>query len=552
MSKKSMRFSLWNVVSIVILAVFLLFIVYPLFKTMKNALIDPEGNFTLQYFIKFFGETYYSSTLVNSIKVAAAAMICSLLIGIPLAYVCTIYSIKGQSVLQILIVLCSMSAPFVGAYSWILLMGRAGVITSFMKSVFHIATPSIYGFGGITLVMTSKLFPLVYLYVCGALKNVDNSLLEASENMGCAGMQKFFKVTLPLCMPSIIAVAFMVFIRAMADFGTPLLIGEGYRTFAVEIYKQYVGESGTTHNFAAAISVVAIAITAVMFFGQKMLAKHYSFKMNALHPIQKKSAGGLFGIVIHIFAYVVTFISFMPQVYVIYTSFRKTSSSGTAFVKGYTLKNYQVFFDRMGTAVPTTLIIGVSTLALTVVLAVLVAYLVVRHSSVVNNIIDTLSMMPYVIPGSVVGISLVMAFNSGPIVLTGTVIIMIIAISIRRMPYTIRSSVATLQQIPITVEEAAESLGTGKLRTFIKISIPMMANGILSGAILSWITILTELSSSIILYSSKAVTLTLATYIFVSRGTYGGAAASATILTLFTTISLLLFFKLTGSKDIAL
>ena len=206
----------------------------------------------------------------------------------------------------------------------------------------------------------------------------------------------------------------------------------------------------------------------------------------------------------------------------------------------------------MGQAVPTTLIIGVVTLALTIVIAVLTAYLIVRRSNKVNSVIDTLSMVPYIVPGSVIGIAMVMGFSTGPLILTGTMAIMIIAIAIRRMPYTIRSSVATLQQIPLTVEEAAESLGCGKMKTFLVITVPMMMRGIVAGAIVSWITILTELSSSIILYSSKTTTLTLATYIFVSRGTFGPAAASASILTLFTTISLLLFFKLTNSSDLSL
>jgi len=552
MKSKAGKFNLWTGVSIFILILFLLFIVYPLFNTLKNSVLDSSGGFTMNNFRKFFGEDYYFSTLLNSIKVALGTMICSLIIGVPLAYISTVYKLHGNRILQVIIILCSMSAPFVGAYSWILLLGRAGAITVFFKDVFHISVPSIYGYGGIMLVMTSKLFPLVYLYVCGALKNIDNSLLEASESMGCTGIRKFFRITIQLSMPSILAVAFMVFIRAMADFGTPLLIGEGYRTFSVEIYKQYVGESGTDHSFAAAISVIAILITAVLFFGQKLLAKHYSYKMNALHPIQKKKAKGIMSVVMHGFAYIVTAVSFLPQIYVIYTSFKKTSRSGTAFIEGYTLDNYRSFFSRMGSAVPNTLLIGVVTLVVTVVISVLVAYLVVRRNNAMNQIIDTLSMLPYVIPGSVVGISLVMSFNSGPLVLAGTVVIMIVAISIRRMPYTIRSSVATLQQIPVTVEEAAESLGTSRFKTFIKISVPMMANGIFSGAILSWITILTELSSSIILYSSKTTTLTLATYIFVSRGTYGSAAASATILTVFTTVSLLLFFKVSKSQDLTL
>ena len=549
MSKK--HFTVWSFFSILLLIFDLLFIAYPLFNVLKNSIII-DHSFSLAYFQKFFGDSYYFDTLINSIKVAAVATVTSLFFGILLAYANTMYELKGSLFLQIVTILCSMSAPFVGAYSWVLLLGRGGAITQFLKDYLNINAPSIYGFGGIVLVMTTKLFPLVYLYVSGALKGIDQSLLEASESLRCTGFRRFVKIVLPLCMPSILAVALMVFLRAMADFGTPVLIGEGYRTFSVEIYKQYIGEGGMDHGFAAAISVIAILITAIVFFAQKAVSARFSFKMDSLHPVHKKKAKGLFDVLLHIYAYTVVGISFLPQIYIIYTSFRNVSKSGNIFVKGYSLNNYKAFFNRMGQAVPTTLLVGVATLALTLLIAVLTAYLIVRRSNKINSTLDTLSMIPYIVPGSVVGISMVMGFSTGPLVLTGTMAIMIISIAIRRMPYTIRSSVATLQQIPLTVEEAAESLGCSKLKTFLKITVPMMMRGIISGAIVSWITILTELSSSIILYSSKTTTLTLSTYIFVSRGTFGPAAASASILTLFTTISLLLFFKLTNSSDLSL
>ena len=150
-------------------------------------------------------------------------------------------------------------------------------------------------------------------------------------------------------------------------------------------------------------------------------------------------------------------------------------------------------------------------------------------------------MIPYIIPGSVVGIALIIAFNSGFLVLTGTSMIMIIALIIRRSPYTIRSSVAILQQIPVTIEEASISLGASKGKTFFKITLPMMMNGVVSGAILSWVSIITELSTAIYLYTNKSMTMTVAIYVFVSRGSDGYAAAMASILTLTTIISLLVY-----------
>ncbi len=546
------KFEVWTVMSWSILGLYLLFLLYPLFSVLKESVIGEAGTFSLEYFKRFFGERYYSQTLVNSFKISFAVTALSLALGIPLAYFYNMYDIRGRNFLQIMIILCSMSAPFIGAYSWILLLGRSGIITKFISTLTGYELPSIYGFKGILLVLSTRLFPLVFLYVSGALKNIDNTLLEASQNLACSGMNRFWKVVVPLCMPSILAAFLMVFMRSLADFGTPLLIGEGYRTFPVEIYKQYVGETGVNHNFAAAISVVAILITALVFMVQKLLASHYNFTINAMHTIERKKAKGLLNIFIHVYAYGLVSISMLPQVYVIYTSFLKTTASGSVFLSGYSLNSYRLAFKRMGNAIPNTLFIGGISLAIIILLAIIIAYMVVRRRNVINNVIDTFSMVPYIIPGSVVGIALVISFNQRPFVLTGTAAIMIIAMCIRRLPYTIRSSVAILQQIPLTIEEAAISLGASKMKTFFRITVPMMSNGIISGGILSWVTIITELSTSIILYNSGTITLTLGIYTLVSRGTYGPAAAVATILTLFTIASLLVFTKVSKSKDMVL
>lgn len=541
-------FDVWKVVSVVILLLYGLFLIYPLFKLLYNAFFS-NGVFTLEQFQKFFSQSYYVKSIFNSIKVSLLATALTLIIGIPLAYFYQMYEIKGKSVLQVIIILCSMSAPFIGAYSWIMLLGRSGVITKFIESVLPIRMPSIYGFNGILLVLALQLFPLVFLYVSGALKNVDNSLLEAAENMGCSGFKRFLTIVIPLCMPTIIAATLMVFMRAFADFGTPLLIGEGYQTFPVVIYNSYFAETGGDHNFGAAISIIAIVITAIIFLIQRYINNQFKFTMNALHPIERKQIHGVKAVLINVYCWFIVLLAFMPQVYVMYTSFLKTS--GKIFLPGYSLDSYKFAFSHLKNAIPNTFLIGGAALVIVIVIAILIAYLVVRRSNMINRIIDTLSMVPYIIPGSVVGIALVMAFNKKPIVLAGTAAIMIVALVIRRIPYTIRSSTATLQQIPMSIEEAAISLGSSKLKAFFTITVPMMANGILSGAIMSWVTIITELSTAIILYNLKTITLTLATYTYVSRGNYGIAAAYATILTVATVISLLLYMKVTGNKEVS-
>ena len=528
------------------------FLVFPLFRLLRTSLYNNNGEFTLDYFHKFFSQPYYFKTLLNSFQVSFFTMVFALILGVPLAYFFNLYVIKGKKFVEIVVILCSMSAPFIGAYSWILLLGRSGVITKFCENYLHFQVPNIYGFSGIVLALSTRMFPLVFLYVSGALKSIDNSLLEASDNLGCSGMYRFKKIVLPLCMPSISAAGLLVFMMAMADFGTPLMIGEGFRTFPVEIYNQYVGETQVNYNFAAAMSIVAIIVTALIFSIQKFIAGRYKFTINSLHPIEKSKAKPRLNLFIHLYTYVLIFISMLPQLYLIYLSFRKTSKSGYLFKPGFSLDSYRFGLSKMSYAIKNTFWIGGLAVIIVLFVGVLVAYLVIRRSSIVAHIIDTLSMVPYIIPGSVVGIALVMGFNKGFLVLTGTAIIMIVAMVIRRIPYTIRSSVAILQQISISVEEAAISLGASKMKTFFRITAPMMKNGIISGGLLSWVTIISELSSSIILYTSHTVTLTLSVYIFVSRGTDGPAAAMATIITLFTTISLLLFMKYSSSKEMAL
>ncbi len=548
--KKKKVLDIWKVLSISILLSYFLFLIYPLYMILNSSFTGADGGFSLEWFQQFFAQKYYFSTLTNSFSVTIWTTILSLIIGYILAYFYNMFEIKGKGFLQVLIILSSMSAPFIGAYAWIQLLGRAGIITVFIKNLTGYTMPNIYGFNGILLVLTLQLFPLVFLYISGALKKIDNSLLEASANMGVSGIKRFFKIIVPLTMPTIFAAGLLVFMRAFADFGTPLLIGEGYRVFPVEIYNQFMGEVGRNYNFAATISVIAILITTFIFLGQKLVADRFQFTMNSLNTIERKKAKGVFNVFIHFFSYFVVILSFLPQILIVYQSFQNTS--GKLFTTGFSLSSYIFALDRMKRAIPNTFYIGGIALMITIILAIFIAYLVVRRKNAMNNVIDTMSMIPYIIPGSVVGIGLVMAFNRQPLVLTGTVFIMVVALVIRRIPYTIRSSVAILQQIPITIEEASISLGASKMKTFFRITVPMMASGVIAGAILSWVTIITELATAIILYNAKTITLTLSIYSFVSRGNYGYAAALATVLTALTTVSLLLYMKLTKSNEITL
>lgn len=544
------KFEIWSVISILLLACFLLFFVYPICTLLRQAFVNEGGKFTMENFVKFFSKKYYYGTILNSFKVSICVTIVSLIIGIVFSYFYSFFRLKGAKFLLVASILCCMSAPFIGAYAWILLLGRSGVITNFLK-LLGINIGSIYGFWGILLVQATKLYPLVLIYMNGMFRNLDNSLMEASANLGCKGIKRFFKVVLRLSMPTVLAAALLVFMRAFADFGTPLMMGEGYRTFTVEIYNQFLSETGSNYNFASAISVIAVLLTAVIFLIQKFATKKFSFTMNALHPVEKKDAKGLGGVLMHIFCYGIVAISALPQLYIIYVSFR--NSVNGVFQEGYSLANYREAIDKLLLrATSNTVIVGVLALAGIILLAIMISYLTVRRPSILNHTIDTVSMLPYIMPGSVIAIALLSTFSRKPLVLTGTLAIMIIAVIIRRLPYTTRSATATLIQIPMSIEEASISLGASKMKTFFRITVPMMSSGIVSGAILSWVSIVTEVSSAVILYNNRSITLTVGTYSAISRGNFGAAAAFATVTTVLTALSLIVYMRVTKSENIEL
>ena len=539
----------WGITAWIVFALFAVFLIYPIAGLLREAFVS-DGVFTLDAFAKFFSKPYYYSTVFHSFRIAFVVMALCLLLGIPFAYFYTFYELKGRQFLYVMCLLCTMSAPFIGAYAWILLMGNNGLVTNLLRSI-GLKGFSIYGFGGIVLVQVLKLFPLIVIYMNGAFRDIDNSLLEAAESMNCRGVRRFFSVIMTLTMPTILAGALLVFMRSFADFGTPLLIGQGYLTFPVLIYNEYLGENGTDYHFAAAVSVIAVAVTGIFFLIQKYATGKFKFTMSALNKIQMKKAKGIRGVLMNLYCYALVLVSMMPQLYIIYMSFRRYNNS--ILLDGYSLVNYSKALSKnLIRATRNTLVISFATLAVIIVVAVIIAYLVVRRGGVLANTIDTVSMLPYIMPGSVVGIALVIVFSKRPFSIAGTLAIMIIALSIRRLPFTSRSATAAMMKINPSVEEAAVSLGAGKLKTFVQITVPMMASGIISGAVLSWVSIITEVSSGVILYNNRTITLTMGTYVSINNGVYGVAAAFATVTTLLTILCLVIYLRFTKLEDVKL
>ncbi|XOQ13561.1 MAG: molybdate ABC transporter permease subunit [Shouchella clausii] len=543
-------FNGWNWITLSIVLFFALFILFPVVLVLNKSIYNGDaGRFTLEHFSLFFERKFYWVTLWNSIKVTVVATLLAVLIGLPLAYMLRRVKIFGSGIVQILIIVSYISPPFIGAYAWIQLLGRSGVITKWINDTFQLQFDGIYGFAGIVLVLTLQSFPLIFIYISGALKNLDNSLIEAAESLGYSGVQRVVKIVVPLIAPTILASSLLVFMRVIADFGTPMLIGEGYRTIPVLIYTQFMSEVGGDAGFAAALASIFIIVTIALFLVQRVIARQYSYSMSALRPMETKKSTGMKNLLSHVAVYGVTLLAILPQLVVVYTSFLETVG-GQVYTGKFSLQNYEnILFNRDLSMILNTYQLGLIAIVVIVILGILIAYLTVRKRNKVTSLLDTVSMLPFVIPGSVLAMALIFAFGEAPLYLTGTSLIMVLAFVIRRMPYTVRSSTAIVSQISPSMEEAAISLGASERRTFFRVVVPMMMPGVLAGAIMSWMTILGELSASIILYSTNTQTLAVSIYTEVIRGNFGNASAYSAILTVTSILSLFLFFKLTGKKE---
>jgi iron(III) transport system permease protein len=455
------------------------------------------------------------------------------------------FNIPGKRILNTMIVISLLSPPFIGAYSWIILLGRNGFITNLVRGI-GIQIPTIYGFRGLLLVFTLKLFPFVYMYVSGALGSMDSSLEEAAENLGSPWYRRLFKVTFPLIFPTISAAAVIVFMTSLADLGTPMLIGEGYKVLPVLVYEEYMSEVGGNPAMASTLSVIIIACSLSVLVIQKRLIARKSYTMTGLRPPAVVKLKLIPRILLTAGCYLVALLALAPQITTLIISVLKTR--GARFLPGFSLDNYSTAWFKLSRNITRTFTYSTVAIILMVVIGVFAAYVIVRKRSRVNTLLDFLIMSPYVIPGSVLGIVLITAFNNPPLVLAGTPYILILSYTIRKIPFILRSSSGILYQMDPSVEEASISLGVAPVKTFFKITAVIMLPGVLSGAVLSWISTINELSSTLILYSGRTATISVAIYTEIMKDSYGTAAALASILTFATIISLMVFYKLTDGK----
>lgn len=532
------RDGFWNLITLMGFVIIGLLVIYPLFNILMQSFISLETDkIGLGNYVTFFTTPYYLKSLLNSLVVSLGGTLGAVILGVPLAFFTTRYKIFGTPLLSSLATLALLTPPFLGAYSWIVMLGRNGFLTNAFAKI-GVNLPTIYGAFGIILVYALQYYPFVFLLTSNGLQTIDRSLEEAASNMGATPFKRFYKVTMPLVTPSITSGALMVFMLSLANFGTPQIIGGRYRVLPTMAYNMYTSEISKRPAMASTISIILVLVAAIGIFLQKFAARRRKYSSVLLYRSQTVKLTGASNFFAHFISYLIVALSTLPMGVVVVFAFKKTK--GPVFIDGYGLDSFRQVSREVPTAIANSFIYSIVALVFIVVIGTLLGFIVTRRQTVVNKILDTLLMTPYIVPGTVMGIGLIIAFNKPPIILYGTALIVIISYFIRRLPYSVRSASSILQQIDPDLEDAGISLGASPARAFRKVAMPLMIPGIVSGAVMSWITSINELSASILLYVGNTTTMPIRIYAWILGGYFGPAAALATILLVTTGVALFL------------
>ena len=539
-------FDPWKLIQILAWLILFALLLWPLSSILSASFIDNDtGKPALSNYIEVFETRAFRRAFWNTLLAGMGGMVGSLVIGVTLAWITARNVIFGNNTIKLLAILALVSPPFIGAYAWIVLFGANGVVRNGLADI-GVDVPPIYGAWGVVLVFTMKFFPHVYLMTATALQSVNPSVEEAAESLGMPPMQRFFRVTLPLITPAITSSALLTFVLSIADFGTPRLIGRDFNVLATEAFTLFGSELGGNPGVASALSMLLILISLILVFLQRRAVRRDVFGGNMIRKPELKRVSGLRSVLLHAVAYTIVFIGTIPAITAVLFSFRRTS--GPVFQPGLSLQSYEKVFAQVSSPIINTLVFSAVSVTLIVAVGTMIGYLLARRPGTGASLLDGALMVPYIVPGIVMGIAYITRFNTPPIALTGGALIIILVIFIRRLPYAARSVAASLRQVSPRIEEAAISLGNPPLKAFFKTTVPLIAPGILTGALMSLVTAMNELSSSLVLYVGGTATMPVRIYLAVLDGDYGTASALATILLVLTAIAVLLAFRLSEGR----
>jgi len=498
------------------------------------------GPYTAKNFQKFSMYRTYWQSLGNSVGVSLAASLLTIIMAVPLAFLVARYNIPGKPFIIALSTIPLMVPSFLAAFSWILLLGRAGLLTPIIRSL-GIPFESIYGHGGVAAIFTMQFFPYVFLMTLSGFNAVDESVEEAGRSLGTGPFKTFLKVSMPLVLPSILSGTLLVFMTAIENFGVPMIIGEQKPYLAVQAYMEFTSEVGEHPGMSFALSVILILVTMTSLMAQRYYLRKRNFIQSARGRPLVRELKGLSYYLATGYCYLVVIVPLIPFLVAMTVSFMETR--GPVIYPRFSLQNYIYAFSHAARPIFNTYFLATMATLASLLIGVPTAYILTRRRSIVGDALDLSIMLPFTIAGTVLGIALIVMFNTGILVLTGTWMILALSYTIRKMPFIARSSSSILYQLDPALEEASVSLGVPPMKTFFKITIRLMAAGIMSGAILTWITTISELSSTIVLQTPGWSTITVEMFNGIISDEMGLAKAFATILIVTAIVPLLIMMK---------
>jgi iron(III) transport system permease protein len=538
------------VIMLLALAFLGLFLLYPLLNVFGASFLDRSGtSLTLGNYVRVLSSTFYLGSLYNTLIVGVAATVITIVIGVPLAFCLARLPVPGKPALLALASLPLVLPSFVAAYALVLLLGRAGVVTQWLREI-GIPFTSIYGLTGVTVVFALTLFPFVVIPTLAAFKAVDISVEEAGQNLGASRWRTFWTVTVPIVMPAVLAGGLLVFIDAIESFGVPFVLAEDKPFLAVEAYKLFVGELGGNPASAGVLGVLLIVFTAAALLVQRHYLGRRRFSTSARRTppelavapwLRRLAAAYCWGIVL------VALVPFFAVIVISFMEFR-----GPVLHANFSIDNFRALLDQSSRPLVNTVSLSSAAALLAAVVGVPIGFAVTRFRSRFSDLLDVVAMTPFAVAGTVLAIGLVISFNSGWLVLTGGWLILVLAWAVRKIPFNVRSASAILHQIDPSLEEASVNLGVSPAMTFLRLTLPLMMGGVIGGMVLTWVTVASELSSTVVLYSGPWATMTVVMFQALESTGAGIASAAATVLIVVTVLPVAFVYRLLRRYELAM
>jgi iron(III) transport system permease protein len=508
-----------------IFTLLLLFILYPLVRVLTVSFF-PEGTFTPRLYWELLGSWFVRQALLNSILVGVLTAIGGTLVGFLFAFTLTRTDVPAKPLLTLAAILPVISPPFISALAIILLFGNNGLIT---RQLLGLQEFAIYGMRGLLLAQVLTFFPVAYLTLRGVLESLGGTLEDAAMNLGASRWKAFRRVTLPLCLPGIASALLVLFIESIADFGNPLILGgSGFPVLSVQVYLQVTGMYDLPGGAALAVVLLVPSITT-------FLIQRYWISRKRYVTVTGKPTRALIRAVSPTMQWVLFAICLAAALFVFL--FYATILVG-AFSRAWgvdhrlTLRNFGYIFGVGGQAIKDTLIIAVTSSPLAGLLGMAIAFLVIRRRFPGRQAMEFISILNFAVPGTVIGIGYILAFNQRPLLLTGTAVILIANFLFRYIPVGIQSGMAGLRQIDPAIEEAAGNLGASTQVTFRRVTLPMLVPAFFSGLVFSFVRAMTAISAAIFLVSADWNLMTVQILSQTEAGRLGAGAAFSVILIL--------------------